>query len=44
MLGLCERGQAVGKDVEAEGIPLVMVAGANEGGKSTFLRSVGFGR
>jgi len=31
----------VGNDVEAEGKRLVMITGANEGGKSTFLRSVG---
>ena len=31
----------VGNDVEAEGKSLVMITGANQGGKSTFLRSVG---
>lgn len=31
----------IGNDVEAGGKQLVMVTGANEGGKSTFLRSVG---
>ena len=41
VLGLRARGQIVGNDVEAEGIRLVMVTGANQGGKSTFLRSVG---
>lgn len=33
--------QVVGNDVAADGVPLVMVTGANQGGKSTFLRSVG---
>jgi len=31
----------VGNDVEADGKPLVIITGANSGGKSTFLRSVG---
>ncbi|OJU26661.1 MAG: hypothetical protein BGN91_09630 [Nitrobacter sp. 62-13] len=31
----------VGNDVDAEGKPLVIITGANRGGKSTFLRSVG---
>lgn len=31
----------VGNDVQADGKPLVMITGANRGGKSTFLRSVG---
>lgn len=30
-----------GNDIDAEGINLIMVTGANEGGKSTFLRSLG---
>ncbi len=34
-------GRAVGNDVDAEGRALVMITGANQGGKSTFLRSVG---
>jgi hypothetical protein len=33
--------RAVGNDVEADGKRLVMITGANQGGKSTFLRSVG---
>jgi len=32
---------AVGNDVEADGKQLIMITGANQGGKSTFLRSVG---
>lgn len=32
---------AVGNDVNADGKPLVIITGANSGGKSTFLRSVG---
>jgi DNA mismatch repair ATPase MutS len=31
----------VGNDVAADGTPLVIITGANSGGKSTFLRSVG---
>jgi hypothetical protein len=33
--------RAVGNDVHADGKQLVIVTGANQGGKSTFLRSVG---
>ena len=33
--------RAVGNDVEADGRQLIMITGANQGGKSTFLRSVG---
>jgi MutS domain V len=33
--------RAVGNDVDADGRSLVMITGANQGGKSTFLRSVG---
>jgi DNA mismatch repair ATPase MutS len=38
-LTLAER--VVGNDVTADGKSLVMITGANQGGKSTFLRSVG---
>jgi hypothetical protein len=34
-------GVVVGNDVDGDGAGLVMVTGANQGGKSTFLRSVG---
>ena len=40
-LSLRIRGQVVGNDLAADGRPLVVVTGANQGGKSTFLRSVG---
>jgi hypothetical protein len=33
--------RAVGNDVSADGRSLVMITGANQGGKSTFLRSIG---
>jgi DNA mismatch repair ATPase MutS len=33
--------RVIGNDVEADGRPLVIITGANSGGKSTFLRSVG---
>jgi hypothetical protein len=33
--------RVVGNDVDADGKSLVMITGANQGGKSTFLRSVG---
>jgi hypothetical protein len=33
--------RVVGNDVDADGKQLVMITGANQGGKSTFLRSVG---
>jgi DNA mismatch repair ATPase MutS len=48
MEGLCDATLAlrlaaapVGNDVQADGKTLVVVTGANEGGKSTFLRGVG---
>jgi MutS domain V len=40
-LSLAIEGRAVGNDVNADGKTLVVVTGANRGGKSTFLRSVG---
>ena len=40
-LALSVRDGAVGNDVDADGKQLIMVTGANQGGKSTFLRSVG---
>jgi hypothetical protein len=33
--------RVVGNDVDADGAPLVIITGANSGGKSTFLRSLG---
>jgi hypothetical protein len=40
-LALIMGGAVVGNDVDADGKPLVIITGANRGGKSTFLRSVG---
>jgi hypothetical protein len=40
-LELRSPGVVVGNDVRADGKPLVIITGANSGGKSTFLRSVG---
>jgi DNA mismatch repair ATPase MutS len=40
-LELQSQGAVVGNDVQADGRPLVIITGANSGGKSTFLRSVG---
>jgi DNA mismatch repair ATPase MutS len=40
-LALRRDERVVGNDLEAEGKDLVVVTGANRGGKSTFLRSVG---
>jgi len=34
-------GEVVGNDVRADGRQLIMITGANQGGKSTFLRAVG---
>jgi hypothetical protein len=40
-LSLSIEGRAVGSDVRADDKMLVMITGANRGGKSTFLRSIG---
>jgi DNA mismatch repair ATPase MutS len=42
-VSLCLRvaGKVVGNDVDADARSLVVITGANQGGKSTFLRSVG---
>jgi hypothetical protein len=40
-LALKLEGTVVGNDLDADGKTLVMVTGANQGGKSTFLRGVG---
>ncbi len=40
-LALTMKQQVVGNDVTADGKDLVMITGANQGGKSTFLRSIG---
>lgn len=40
-LALRTQGPVVGNDVSADGRPLVIVTGANSGGKTTFLRSMG---
>lgn len=40
-LALRSERQVVGNDVDASGQSLVIITGANSGGKSTFLRSVG---
>ena len=40
-LELASPEPVAGNDVQADGKPLVIITGANSGGKSTFLRSVG---
>jgi len=40
-LTLTLEARAVGNDIDADGGQLIMITGANQGGKSTFLRSVG---
>jgi hypothetical protein len=40
-LTLSLEGRAVGNALDADGRQLIMITGANQGGKSTFLRSIG---
>jgi len=40
-LSLHMKGMVVGNAVEADGKKLIIITGANQGGKSTFLRSIG---
>lgn len=40
-LALTMEQRVIGNDFDADGKPLVIITGANRGGKSTFLRSVG---
>lgn len=40
-LVLTSTGPVVGNDIDADGKSLIMITGANQGGKSTFLRSLG---
>ena len=40
-LTVARKGVVVGNDINADNKSLIMVTGANEGGKSTFLRSLG---
>ncbi|MFB9831532.1 MutS-related protein [Actinoallomurus acaciae] len=40
-LSLRRDERVAGNDVDADGVPLIVITGANEGGKSTFLRSAG---
>lgn len=40
-LSITLTGEVIGNDLEARSIPLIMITGANQGGKSTFLRSIG---
>jgi len=43
-LSLSVADRVVGNDVSADDKALVMITGANQGGKSTFLRSIGLGQ
>jgi hypothetical protein len=40
-LALTAGGSVVGNDIDGDGKALIMITGANQGGKSTFLRSLG---
>lgn len=40
-LALAVKGHVVGNDLDADGRDLIVITGANQGGKSTFLRSIG---
>jgi DNA mismatch repair ATPase MutS len=40
-LALTKKEMIVGNDVEADSKDLIIITGANQGGKSTFLRSIG---
>ena len=40
-LSLSVAGRVIGNEVDADGASLVMITGANQGGKSTFLRGLG---
>lgn len=43
-LALSMKRKAVGNDLNADGKDLIVITGANSGGKSTFLRSLGVGQ
>jgi len=43
-LALSMRRQVIGNDVNADGKDLLIITGANTGGKSTFVRSIGLGQ
>jgi len=40
-LALSKKGKVIGNTLDLEGKELIFITGANEGGKSTFLRSIG---
>ncbi|MCL5032489.1 MAG: DNA mismatch repair protein MutS [Thermotogae bacterium] len=40
-LALVKKEKVIGNEINAEGKALIMITGANQGGKSTFLRSIG---
>ena len=43
-LALSMKRKAVGNDLNADGKDLIIITGANTGGKSTFMRSIGLGQ